>query len=216
MAAVLQFLIEIIEQYIRQQRGKRSASCRRRAPPRRGVPSVRCVSIPPCINAAKSAVDRPWNRTFLGYSMTVHMVPKLRVAANSVARFKAKVRAHRRRGRGRNLKRTIDDIAPVIRGWMGYFRLAETKGIFDELDRWIRRQLRCILWRQWKRPATRMVRLMQRGLPKVRARASADNGWGPWRNAGAAHMNDAFRNGFFAQLGLRELQKERRRLNRAS
>ena len=130
--------------------------------------------------------------------MTVHMVPKLRVAANSVARFKAKVRAHRRRGRGRNLKRTIDDIAPVIRGWMGYFRLAETKGIFDELDRWIRRQLRCILWRQWKRPATRMARLMQRGLPKVRARASADNGWGPWRNAGAAHMNDAFRNGFFA------------------
>ena len=168
------------------------------------------------VNAAKSAVDRPWNRAFLGYSMTFHMVPKLRVAPKSVVRFKEKVRAHMRRGRGRNLKRTIDDIAPVIRGWIAYFRLAETKGIFDELDRWIRRKLRCILWRQWKRPATRMARLMQRGLPKVRARISAYNGWGPWRNAGAAHMNDAFRNGFFAQLGLPELQKERLRLTRVS
>ena len=168
------------------------------------------------VNAAKSAVDRPWNRSFLGYSMTFHKQPRLRVAEKSVARFKEKVRAHMRRGRGRNLKRTIDDIAPVIRGWIAYFRLAETKGIFDELDGWVRRKLRCILWRQWKRPATRMGRLMQRGLPKARARLSAYNGWGPWRNAGAAHMNDAFRNGFFAQLGLPELQKERLRLIRAS
>lgn len=168
------------------------------------------------VNVAKSAVDRPWKRTFLGFTMTAHKEPRLRVAPTSVVRFKGKLKAALRRGRGRNIARTVKDIAPVLRGWIGYFRLAEAKGIFEDLDGWMRRKLRCILWRQWKRPRTRHTRLLQRGLVEERARASASNGRGPWWNAGASHMNDAFRATFFANLGLPSLLMEHRRLNRIS
>jgi RNA-directed DNA polymerase len=168
------------------------------------------------VNVAKSAVDRPWQRTFLGFTMTAHKEPRLRVAPNSVDRFKGKLKAALRQGRGRNIARTVKDLAPVLRGWIGYFRLADAKGIFEELDGWMRRKLRCILWRQWKRPRTRQTRLMQRGLAEERAWASANNGRGPWWNAGASHMNDAFRATFFVTLGLPSLLMEHRRLNRVS
>jgi RNA-directed DNA polymerase len=78
--------------------------------------------------------------------------------------------------------------------------------------RWLRRKLRCILWRQWKRPRTRAQRLIQRDLDAARAAASAYNGHGPWWNAGASHMNDAFRKTFFEQLGLISLLQQHRRL----
>ena len=168
------------------------------------------------VNAAKSAVDRPWHRAFLGFSMTAHKEPRLRVAPKSVARFKGKLKDLLRQGRGRNIVRTVKDLTPVVRGWIGYFRLADAKGIFEDLDGWMRRKLRCVLWRQWKRPPTRKARLMQRGLTEERAQASASNGRGPWWNAGASHMNDAFRSAFFANLGLPSLQMEHRRLNRVS
>ena len=168
------------------------------------------------VNGAKSAVDRPWKRTFLGFTMTAHKEPRLRVAPNSVVRFKGKLKTTLRQGRGRNIGRTVKDLAPVLRGWIGYFRLADAKGIFEELDGWMRRKLRCILWRQWKRPRTRHARLLQRGLVEERARASASNGRGPWWNAGASHMNDAFRATFFANLGLPSLVMEHHRLNRVS
>jgi RNA-directed DNA polymerase len=168
------------------------------------------------INVAKSAVDRPWKRTFLGFTMTAHKEPRLRVAPKSVDRFKGKLKAALRQGRGRNIARTVKDLAPVLRGWIGYFRLADAKGIFEELDGWLRRRLRCILWRQWKRRPTRAKQLMRRGLAEERAWKSAYNGRGPWWNAGASHMNDAFRVTYFANLGLPSLQMEHRRLNRVS
>ncbi len=168
------------------------------------------------VNAAKSAVDRPWKRSFLGYTMTAHRAPRLRVAPKSVARFKAKLRALWRQGRGRSLGRTIEDLAPVLTGWIVYYRLADAKGIFEELDGWIRRRLRCLLWRQWKRPRTRAMRLMQRGLHEERAWVSATNGHGPWWNARASHMHDAYRADFFRSLGLVGLLDQHRRLNYAS
>jgi RNA-directed DNA polymerase len=168
------------------------------------------------VNGAKSAVDRPWRRTFLGFTMTAHKEPRLRVASSSVVRFKGKLKAALRQGRGRNIARTVKDLTPVLRGWIGYFRLADAKGVFEELDGWMRRKLRCVLWRQCKRPRTRQARLMQRGLEEERAWASANNGRGPWWNAGASHMNDAFRAAFFANLGLPSLLMEHRRLNRVS
>ncbi|BCH21580.1 group II intron reverse transcriptase/maturase [Mesorhizobium sp. L-8-3] len=164
------------------------------------------------VNGVKSAVDRPWKRTFLGYTMTGHKTPRLLIAGSSVARLRDKLRAAFRAGRGRALGATVKDFAPILRGWIAYFRLTEGKGILEELDGWLRRKLRCILWRQWKRPATRFMRLMQRGLTEQRARDSATNGRGPWWNAGASHMNDAFRKAFFDQLGLISLQQELRRL----
>jgi RNA-directed DNA polymerase len=168
------------------------------------------------VNVAKSAVDRPWKRTFLGFTMTAHKEPRLRVAPTSVVRFRGKLKTVLRPGRGRNIARVVKDLTPIVRGWMGYFRLADAKGIFEELDGWMRRRMRCILWRQWKRPRTRAKRLMQRGLVEERAWVSAYNGRGPWWNAGASHMNDAFRVSFFANLGLPSLLMEHRRLNRVS
>lgn len=141
------------------------------------------------VNLAKSAVARPWNRKFLGYSVTNHFKPKLKTAPEAVKRFKAKLREIFRRGRGRNIQKVITEINEVIVGWMNYFRLAGIKGIFEELDSWIRRKLRCILWRQWKKPRTRAKKLISFGLAQERAYTSAFNGRGAWWNSGASHMN---------------------------
>lgn len=167
------------------------------------------------VNAAKSAVGRPWQRTFLGYSMTFHQKPRLKVADSSVKRFKTTLRQVFRRGRGHSLKQIIEESTPKLRGWIDYFRLAEVKGIFEELDGWIRRKLRCILWRRWKRSFTRARNLMQRGLSEQRAWQSAQNGRGPWYNSGASHMNDAFRKSFFDHLGLVCLVDRLRRFQHA-
>lgn len=117
-----------------------------------------------------------------------------------------------RQGRGRNLKRFIQELAPVLRGWVNYFGLAQVKGLFEELDQWIRRKLRGLLWRRWKRVYTRAKSLMKRGLDKDRAWKSATNGRGPWWNAGASHMNEAFPKKYFDALGLVTLLEELRKL----
>ena len=154
------------------------------------------------VNRRKSAVDRPWNRSFLGYSMTFHKKPRLKVAAISVKRHKAKIKGILRRGRGRKLTIVIEELGPVMRGWINYYQHAEVKGIFERLDQWIRRKLRCILWRQWKRPWTRAKRMMQLGLAEAHAFCSAFNGRGPWWNAGASHMNLACPTSYFSKAGL--------------
>ncbi len=164
------------------------------------------------VNRDKSAVARPWNRTFLGYSVTWNRQPKLKVAPASITRLKQKLRAQLRPGRGKSLARTIAEIAPLLRGWMAYFRLAETKGSIELLDQWVRRKLRVILWRQWKRPRTRYARLRSLGLDPARARLGAGNGRGPWWNAGASHMNEAVPTQWLRRLGLVSLLDEQRRL----
>jgi RNA-directed DNA polymerase len=169
------------------------------------------------VNRAKSAVARPWQRKFLGYSMTMHKQPRLKVAPASVHRLKTRLRMEIRRGRGRNLGRFItEDLRPLLKGWINYFKLAEVKGVFEELDGWIRRKLRNILWRQWKRSKTRARKLMQCGLDEVRAWKSATNRRGPWWNSGASHMNQAIPKGFFDRLGLVNLLNELRRLQYVS
>ena len=169
------------------------------------------------VNVAKSAVARPWTRTFLGYSVTSHRRTKLRVSPESVRRLKQKVKEHLRRGRGRNLQRFIEeDLNPVLRGWSGYFQASETRGVFDELDQWIRRKLRNILWRQWKRPRTRRKKLMRLGLSEATAAKSAYNGRGPWWNSGASHMNRALPKKYFDQLGVVILQERVRFLEKTS
>jgi len=168
------------------------------------------------VNAEKSAVARPWERKFLGYSFTRHREARLKVATTSGQRLKEKLREIFRRGRGRNLRKLIEEeLTPLLRGWLNYFRLAEVKGIFDELDSWIRRKLRNLSWRKWKRPFTRAKKLMQRGLAKEQALKSAANGRGPWWNAGAAHMHAAFPKSYFDRCGLLSLLEQRRRFQLA-
>lgn len=154
------------------------------------------------VNQGKSAVDRPWNRQFLGYGMTNHRTPQIKVGGKALDRLKSKLREFSRRGRGKQVKRVIEELTPILRGWSNYFKLAQVRTPFEELDRWLRRKLRCIIWRQLKRPSTRARKLMQRGLSEDRARKSAGNGRGPWWNSGASHMNQAFGRSYFTKLGL--------------
>ena len=169
------------------------------------------------VNAEKSAVARPWERKFLGYSLTWHRESRLKVAASSVQRLKEKLREIFRRGKGRNLGKLIEaELTPLLRGWMNYFRLAEVKGIFEELDGWIRRKLRGLIWRQWKRTLARAKGLMKRGLKETQAWESATNGRGPWWNAGASHMHAAFPKSYFDRCGLLSLLEQRLRFQRTS
>jgi RNA-directed DNA polymerase len=155
------------------------------------------------VNLEKSAVARPWQRKFLGYSLTSHIRPRLKVARGSAKRIREKLKESFRRGRGRRLDRFIaQELNPILRGWGNYFQLTEVEGTFEELDQWMRRKLRQMLWRQWKRSYTRAARLIQRGLISERAVKSAGNGRGSWWNSGASHMNEAFPKRYFDQLGL--------------
>jgi RNA-directed DNA polymerase len=168
------------------------------------------------VNRDKSAVDRPWQRTLLGFTMTAHRQPKLRVAPASVHRLRVRIRTELRRGRGRSLQRVLVAVQPVIRGWVAYFRLAEVKAAFAALGQWLRRRLRCLLWRQWKHWSTRARRLMQLGVERCRAYRSATNGRGPWWNAGASHMHAAVPARWLHPQGLVSFLGEYRRLASAA
>jgi RNA-directed DNA polymerase len=168
------------------------------------------------VNQEKSAVARPWERKFLGYTVTVQREAKLKVSPESVKRLRAKLKDVLRSARGRSLGRTIEELTPILRGWVAYYRLAEVKAAFEELDQWLRRRLRCLLWRQWKKPRTRLRKLRQYGLDEARAAASAYNGRGPWWNAGASHMNHAVPASMLNRLGLVSLLQEHRRLTYTS
>jgi RNA-directed DNA polymerase len=164
------------------------------------------------VNVAKSAVASPWERKFLGYSLTWHKAPKLRIAPNSLRRLEGKIREVLKGARGRSLSHTVSELNPILRGWAAYFKLTETKRALEEIDGWLRRKLRCILWRQWKHPYTRGKNLMKAGLTEERAFRSAFNQRGPWWNSGASHMNQAFRKAYFDRLGLVSLLDTTRRL----
>lgn len=155
------------------------------------------------VNHNKSAVARPWKRIFLGYSFSWHKQPKIRIPKETTQRFRSKAKQLFRRGRGSNLARFIEEqLKPFIIGWINYFKLSEFKGFAEELDGWIRRRLRLIIWRQWQRPSTRLKRLMKAGLSEERASKSAYNGRKPWWNSGASHMNAAFPKRYFDKLKL--------------
>jgi RNA-directed DNA polymerase len=168
------------------------------------------------VNAAKSAVARPWERKFLGYSMTWHRKPKLKIASQSRERLTEKIRLALRRGRGQSMQQIIKGLNPVLRGWMAYFRLTEVKNVLEELDGWLRHKLRTLLWRQWKRVYTRARNLMKAGIDRVRAWKSATNGRGPWWHGGASHMNQAYPKNWFDHMGLVSLLDTQRRFQSVS
>ena len=166
------------------------------------------------VNAAKSAVDEPWRRKFLGYSITWHRTPKLRIALPSIKRFEQRVRERLRGARGGGLAHVIEELNPLLQGWAAYFKLTQFRQALETLDGWIRRKLRCLVWRQCKRVHTRARTLMKRGLPEERAWRSATNQRGAWFNAGASHMNAAFPKSWFDRLGLVSLLDTVQRLQR--
>jgi group II intron reverse transcriptase/maturase len=168
------------------------------------------------VNASKSAVARPWERKFLGYSMTWHKKPKLKIAQQSRERLAEKIRRMLREARGGSLKQAIERLNPILRGWVAYFRLTEVKGVLEDLDGWIRRKLRALLWRQWKRVYPRVKNLRRAGIDRQRAWQSATNGHGPWWNGGASHMNAAYPKSRFDRMGLVSLLETRQRFSSTS
>ncbi len=165
------------------------------------------------VNADKSAVARPWERKFLGYSLTAKAL-KIRIAKPSIDRLRLAVGEICAQGRGRALTDTIERLNPILRGWMNYFSLTQSHRPIEELDAWVRRRLRCLVWRQWKRPRTRESKMRALGLDAQRAWKSSVNGRGPWWNAGAKHMVAALPPKYFTQLGLVSLVATHQHLQR--
>jgi RNA-directed DNA polymerase len=159
------------------------------------------------VNEEKSDIGRPWHRDFLGYSFTSQKEVKVKPSKSSIKRLKKKIKEKFRKGKGRNISKFIkEDLNPLLRGWISYFRISETKMFAKELDSWIRRRLRKVRWYQWKRRWTRFQELMRRGLSEERAVISAFNDRGPWWNSGASHMNQAYPKRYFVKLGLINLE----------
>ena len=161
------------------------------------------------VNRAKSAVGRPWERKFLGFSFTHHRQPKRRLAPESVARFKQRVRELTRRSTGRSLQSVVERLAEYLCGWLGYFSFCQTPSVLEDLEKWIRRRLRCLVWKQWKRGRTRFRELVRRGVSAKEARQTAGSGRRLWRVSKTPALNQAFPAAYFAQLGLPALHVRR-------
>jgi RNA-directed DNA polymerase len=157
------------------------------------------------VNAQKSAVARPWERKFLGFSFTSAGVPKRRIAPKAVARFKERVRELTRRTGGVGIERMAEDLSQYLRGWIGYFGKCETPTVLQGLERWIRRRLRSTVWKQWKRGRVRFAELHKRGVGRDLAAQTAGSAHGPWRLANSPALALALRNAYFDSLGIPRL-----------
>jgi RNA-directed DNA polymerase len=155
------------------------------------------------VNEKKSAVGKPQERKFLGFSFTWGKELKRRIAPAALKRFKTKVRELT--GRSRSIRQTVKDLAKYLTGWRGYFGFSQTPSVFQDLESWIRRRLRSIIWRQWKRGKTRYKELRQRGIPHYQAAVAAGAPKSTWRMARNATVQQAFPNAYFDSLGLPRL-----------
>jgi group II intron reverse transcriptase/maturase len=155
------------------------------------------------VNERKSAVARATVRKFLGYSFLKRKGVFLRrVAARSVERVKDKLRDLTRRTTGEPLPRLIERHNRLVKGWVGYYRLADTPTVFQELDEWLRHRFRQLLWKRWKRPKTRYRELVVRGVSTSSAREAAGSGKGCWRLSASPPVQHALNNAFWRGQGL--------------
>jgi RNA-directed DNA polymerase len=157
------------------------------------------------VNEQKSAVARPWERKFLGFSFTANREPKRRIAPKAVQRFKGKVRELTRRTRGVSTERMAEDLSRYLRGWIGYFGKCQTPSVLEDLEKWSRRRLRSAIWTQWKRGSVRFAELRQRGVGKDLAAQTAGSAHGPWRLALSPALGIALPNAYFDSLGVPRL-----------
>jgi len=161
------------------------------------------------VNDAKSAVARPQERKFLGFSFTYAPRPRRRVASQALERFKRRVRELTRRTRGVSLERRVKDLAVYLRGWGGYFGFCETPSVLKELDSWTRRRLRCAVWEQWRSRRRRYAELRKRGVDARTAAQTAASGHGPWRLSRSVVLGVALPAAYFGSLGLPTLAARR-------
>jgi RNA-directed DNA polymerase len=161
------------------------------------------------VNAQKSAVARPWERKFLGFSFTNEGAPRRRIAPKAVDRFKERVRELTGRTRGVSVERMAEDLSRYLRGWIGYFGKCETPSVLQRLERWIRHRLRSVVWKQWKRGTVRFAELRKRGVGKDLAAQTAGSAHGPWRLANSPALAIALPNAYFDSLGIPRLTVSR-------
>jgi RNA-directed DNA polymerase len=154
------------------------------------------------VNQAKSAVAQPGRRKFLGFSFTSEREPRRRIAPKAIARFKERIREQARRTRGISLRQMVKEIATYLRGWLGYFADCQTPSVLRNLETWLRRRLRAVVWKQWKRGRTRFRELRKRGVSEDLAASTAGSPHGPWRLANSPALSVALPNAYFARLGL--------------
>jgi RNA-directed DNA polymerase len=157
------------------------------------------------VNEQKSAVARPWERKFLGFSFTWGKEPKRRIAPKAVLRFKEKVRELTCRTRGVSIERIAEELTRYLRGWLGYFGKCETPSVLKGLEEWLRRRLRSMIWKQWKRGSVRFAELQKRGVGKDLAAQTAGSAHGPWRLANSPALSFALPNAYFDSLGIPRL-----------
>jgi len=157
------------------------------------------------VNEAKSAVARPEQRKFLGFSFSNNKEPKRRIAPKAVLRCKQKIRELTRRTRGISLEQMLKELAAYLRGWKSYFGYCQTPWILRELDYWIRRRLRSVIWKQWKHGTVRFRELRRRDVSVGLAAKTAGSAHGPWRLANSPALAVALPNAHFASLGLPSL-----------
>ena len=153
------------------------------------------------VNDSKSAVARPEERKFLGFSIS-NDGSERRISPQALDRFKMRLREFTRRTRGVSLPQLIAKLAPYLIGWRGYFGLCQTPRVLSNLDAWIRRRLRMFLWRQWKNGPNRFKELRRRGVSRFNAAVAAGSPTGLWRMSGHPAVQQALRNHYFDSIGL--------------
>lgn len=157
------------------------------------------------VNQAKSAVARPRDRKFLGFSFTNEKQPRRRIAPKAVTRFKERVRELTKRTRGVSLQETVNKLATYLKGWRGYFGFCETPSVLQSLEGWVRRRLRCFVWKQWRRGRRRVRELTRLGVPLELAVCTAGSALGPWRLSNSKALNRALSPSYFTSIGLPSL-----------
>jgi RNA-directed DNA polymerase len=160
------------------------------------------------VNEAKSAVARPQERKFLGFSFTPGPEVKRVIAPKALDRFKQRIREITQRAKGVSMKTTIEELAPYMLGWRSYFGFCETPEVLIGLTRWVRLRLRAAMWRQWKTPRRRRAALLELGVRSRLASNTAGSGLGPWYLAKAKALSVGLSNAYFKSLGLPSLFEE--------
>ena len=155
------------------------------------------------VNTQKSAVGKPQERKFLGFSFTGGKQPnRIKIADASLNRLRSKVRQITRRNKGRSVEAVVEQLSKYLTGWKGYFLLSETSRTFRDLDSWIRRRLRSLYWKQWKVYKRRKEERIKRGISEDLALSSAWSAKGCWRMSNWKAVRMALPNRHFDQMGL--------------
>lgn len=168
------------------------------------------------VNLGKSAVDRPWKRKFLGFSFTFHKESKVRIAKESLERIKSKIREITSRKKPYSMEFRIEKLNQYMMGWCGYFALADTPSVFNKMDSWIKRRLRMCMWKDWKKPSTKVRKLTGLGVPEGKAYEWGNSRKSYWRISKSPILHKTLGNSYWSSLGLKSLMSRYETLRQSS